>query len=180
MTIDWSSTVTGISTNWRVSEWLKWSAFFGWFMHVVCLRTFGRLEIRFQRPWFRILHSVEEDNYSPSDSISFPCCQCIKISTNKHVSVMITDVFGKHTFCHCSTIWTNSIITDFRVIHKMKLEGLQFHWFNICPWVLMMLSWLRNMQRWVHELISTTQFPKHANCFLNRSSGNLKWNLTII
>ena len=89
MTIAWSSTVTGISTNWRVSEWLKLSAFFAWFMHVVCLRTFGLLEIRFQRPWIRILHSAEEDNYSPSDSISFPCCQCIKISTNKHVSVLM-------------------------------------------------------------------------------------------
>ena len=25
----------GIWTNWRVSEWVKLSAFFGWFMHVV-------------------------------------------------------------------------------------------------------------------------------------------------
>ena len=46
-------------------------------------------EIRFQRPWFRILHSAEEDNYSPSESISFPYYQCIKISTNKHVSVLM-------------------------------------------------------------------------------------------
>ena len=83
------STVTGISTNWRVNQWLKLSAFFGWFMHVVCQRAFGLLEIRFQRPWFRILHSAEEDNYSPSESISFPCCQCIKIGTNKHVSVLV-------------------------------------------------------------------------------------------
>ena len=58
-------------------------------MHVVCQRAFDLLEIRYQRPWFRILHSAEEDNYSPSVSISFPYCQCIKISTNKHVSVLM-------------------------------------------------------------------------------------------
>ena len=63
---------------------------------MVCQRAFGLLEIRFQRPWFRILHSAEEDNYSPSESISFPCCQCIKISTNKHVSVlMYVIIFNK-------------------------------------------------------------------------------------
>ena len=48
MTIAWSSTVTGISTNWRVGEWLRLTAFFGWFMHVVCQRAFGLLEIRLQ------------------------------------------------------------------------------------------------------------------------------------
>ena len=52
MTIAWSSTVTGISTNWRVGEWLKLSGVFDWFMHVFCQRAFGLLKIRFQRPFF--------------------------------------------------------------------------------------------------------------------------------
>ena len=41
------------------------------------------LEIRFQRRWVQILHSAEEDNLSPFDSISLPCYQCIKINAKK-------------------------------------------------------------------------------------------------
>ena len=33
----------------------------------------------------RCLHSAEEHNWSPVDSTSLPCCQYIKINTNKYV-----------------------------------------------------------------------------------------------
>ena len=58
---------------------------------------FSLLEIRLQRPWVQILHSAEEDNLSPVDSISLPCCQCIKINTNKYVfsEVQVSKVFCK-------------------------------------------------------------------------------------
>ena len=55
----------------------------------ICEWAFSLLEIRFQRSWVRILHSAEEDNWSPFDSISLAYYQCIKINTNKHVCIYV-------------------------------------------------------------------------------------------
>ena len=51
----------------------------------VCQRAFSLLEIRFQRPWVRILHSAEEDNLSPFDSTIACLCQTIEINNSTHV-----------------------------------------------------------------------------------------------
>ena len=54
-------------------------------MHVVRMHACFMLEIRFQRPWDRILHSAEEDNLSPFDSKIACLCQSIEIKNNTHV-----------------------------------------------------------------------------------------------
>ena len=51
----------------------------------VCRRAFILLDIRFQRPWVRILHSAEEGNLSPFDSKIACLYQSIAINNNKHV-----------------------------------------------------------------------------------------------
>ena len=56
--------------------------------------------IRFQSPWVRRLHSAEEDNWSAFDSISLPCCECIKIKTNKHVCMYICMHVCMHAYIH--------------------------------------------------------------------------------
>ena len=68
-----------------IGYWVQ--VFLAWFSiaQTVCQWAFSLPEIRFQRPWVWILHSAEEDNWSPFDSISRLCCQCIKINTNKNL-----------------------------------------------------------------------------------------------
>ena len=77
---EWAECLLTIRMGYRVQVF-AWSSI----AQLVCRWAFGLLEIRFQRPWVRILHSAEEDNLSPSVSISLPCCQCIKINANKYV-----------------------------------------------------------------------------------------------
>ena len=75
----------------------------------VCQRAFSLLEIRFQRPWVRILHSSEEDNLSPFDSKIACLCRSIEIN-NKHIYVQ----FGRKVYksslpcliiCRIESIW---------------------------------------------------------------------------
>ena len=49
------------------------------------LEVYTLLEIQFQRPWVRILHSAEEDNLSPFDLKIACLCRGIEINNNKHV-----------------------------------------------------------------------------------------------
>ena len=63
------------------SRFLSWSSI----AQSVCQWAFSLLDIRFQRPWVRILHSAEEDNLSPFDSKIACLCRSIAISHNKHV-----------------------------------------------------------------------------------------------
>ena len=79
-----------------VQVFLVWSSI----TQSVCKRPFGLLEIRFQRPWVRILHSAEEDNLSPFDSIS--------LHTNKHV-YMYDSLFLSMSSIHSSIIHPPSI-----------------------------------------------------------------------
>ena len=51
----------------------------------ICARAFSLLELRFQRPWVRILHWAEEDNLSPFDSKIACLCQSIILNNNKDV-----------------------------------------------------------------------------------------------
>ena len=68
---------------------LSLTGIYGYIKHVsetciwICIYAY-LLAIWFQRPRIRILHSAEEDNLPSVDSISLPCCQCIKITTKKY------------------------------------------------------------------------------------------------
>ena len=53
--------------------------------HPVWQQAFCLLEIGFQGPWVRILHSTEEDNLSAFQSKIVCKCQSIHINNNKHV-----------------------------------------------------------------------------------------------
>ena len=67
----------------RTGYWVQ--VFAGsWIAQSVCQRAFSLLEIRFQRPWVRIVHLAEEDNLSPFDSKIACLCQSIEINNNKH------------------------------------------------------------------------------------------------
>ena len=60
--------------TWQSDKWVRFVLCVTiWVLGVMCY--FGLQEIRFQIPWVRILHSAEEDNLSPFDSIN----------NNKHV-----------------------------------------------------------------------------------------------
>ena len=53
----------------------------------VCQWEFILLEIRFQRPWVRILHAAEEEKMSPFDSKSFACARAsILTTTNMYIA----------------------------------------------------------------------------------------------
>ena len=80
-------------------KFLAWSSI----AQSVCQHAFSLLEIRFQKPWVRILYSAEEDNLSPFDSTLLPCYQRIRINTNKHVCM---------TVCALNKwlIWKNKIV----------------------------------------------------------------------
>ena len=81
---------TGSSVEWAECSLTTWTAvefkFLAWssIAQSVCQRPFSRLEIRFQIPLVRILHSAEEDNLSPFDSKFAWLCQSIEINNNKH------------------------------------------------------------------------------------------------
>ena len=81
--VEWAECSLIIGTGYWVHRFscLAWSSI----ARSVCQRTFILLEIRFQTPWEWILHSTEEDNWSPFDSISLPYSQFIKINTEKHM-----------------------------------------------------------------------------------------------
>ena len=79
-----------------VVEWVEclliigtgyWVQGLAWFSvaQSVCQWALSPLEIWFPRPWFRILHSSEEDKLSPFDSKIACLCQSIEINSNKHV-----------------------------------------------------------------------------------------------
>ena len=68
--------------GWAIEfKFLAWSSI----GQSVCQRTFSLLEIRFQRPWVRILYSAEEDSLCPFESKIACLCLSIAINNNKHV-----------------------------------------------------------------------------------------------
>ena len=66
-----------------------WVKVFAWssMAQAVCQRAFSPLEIRFQIPWVRILHSVEKDNLCPFDLKIACLCQSVEINNNKQVCI---------------------------------------------------------------------------------------------
>ena len=74
------------------------SSYLAWFSiaQSVCQRVFSLQENWFQRPWFRILHSAEEDNFSPFDLKITWLCQSVHIINNKWV---------RSRNCDCLVTW---------------------------------------------------------------------------
>ena len=66
-------TTNNIYARWSKGRDIEFK-FLAWpsIAQLMCQRAFSLLQIRFQRPGVRILHSAEEDNLSPFHSISLP------------------------------------------------------------------------------------------------------------
>ena len=78
--VEWAECLLIIGTGCRVQV-LAWSSIAQW----VCQQAFSLLANMCLRPWFRILHSAEEDNLFPFYSNIAFLCQSIEINNNKHV-----------------------------------------------------------------------------------------------
>ena len=101
------------ASDFQIHTYIKFLVWFS-IAQSVCQRAFSLLEIRFQRPWVRILHSAEEDNLCPFYVSSLSTLP--KISHNSQYSQFP----GRRQ----AIIWTNARILLIRPLGTNFSENL--------------------------------------------------------